>query len=226
MPNFLEDRYIAWPYEGAISCYETTHETWNNVTNATASLNMTFALSPDTMKRTNATTDMYNFPATPADRLNRIGAFRRTTKVEGINWYERLYTYAFSWAMHYVIPLVFLVVLNFRVIRVLFATRNSRQDLIGFGTPSVSNQEAYRPAILNVVTVVTVFVVCQGVAWSLDICRNKRATANTLTNTFISLNCSCNFFTYFVYLKQFRQGLAQMDCCKRTRGTTANRVVV
>ena len=124
VPSFLEDRYIACPYEGAISCYETTHKTWNNVTKATASLNMTYFLSPES-KKANTTTDMYLYNI-PADRLlssandteARTEAVTLATELEDrrINWYELLHTYAFSWALQYVIPIVCLVVLNYRLI--------------------------------------------------------------------------------------------------------------
>lgn len=137
--------------------------------------------------------------------------------------YQIVYSNAFYFVVMFLIPLVLLVLLNYKLILALRRTKKKRAQLIS----SVdANSRSEDDITLVLIVVVLVFVVCQtpalvtqGLVSFVDIqeriCPKIVFYYERLSDLMVVANSSMNFIIYFLCSKKFRQILIMLVCKKK-----------
>ena len=134
--------------------------------------------------------------------------------------YQQIYSEVMYYIFSFALPLLLLIVLNFRLTAAYRAVERRRQRLRG---ASSRNQQDDTNITLVMIVVVAVFVVCQGpgrlaqIIWQYHYgsCRTIPFFIMELSIILEVLNSSVNFLIYFVIRAQFRTHLATA-LCKQT----------
>ena len=158
-------------------------------------------------------------------------------------WYNYVYYISLSWLVFYIIPIISLVVLNILLIHHIRRAQRRRAELavayVSRGRCSnsnnVGNNTGNRAArgtsrdnlslTVNIVAMVTVFIICQTPDFVLTLISYRGFTTNAhllkvlrgLCYCLLALNSSVNFLIYCLFYRRFRAIVTRMICLRPLR---------
>ena len=157
------------------------------------------------------------------------GTSREWTVLGDNELYKYIYLTSLTWLVAYIAPLGALAVLNVMLIRGLQKARNTHARLTG-QSRLPQNKESLSQT-LNIIVVVTVFLVCQApdfiqiVLLQVPTVEDKTRIMNitsSLAFCFLAINCSANFGIYCVCYKKFRTIADGMLVCRKKKSEMKN----
>ncbi len=186
----------------------------------------------------------YSIPRTPVEVMNDstgmmpplhppnyTGSSGMESPEQTIGLYQLLYVNIFNIILQYLIPIPCLFIINIHFLRGLSRFHRRRKRLTQNHRDSNSWNETC--VILNITVILTIFLLCQTSALSLEIYRYcaiymdpsfNNSVANSLLYTFsmlfMALNSATNFWIYLAFLKDFQQALGRLISCAGCRGLT------
>ena len=171
-----------------------------------------------------------------APRLFEIelsGVAYRTTALTRDKTYTIVYRIVLFSVFTYVVPVILMTILNFRLLWTLHKANEFRSLMRVTSQHSDSSVPATQPSVTIVVLlVVLVCIVCNSTAfvshllWSLEVCfahlihlNIKRRYLSNISNAMVCLNSAVNFFIYCLCSRNFRQQLVHVfgfrgSCCR------------
>ena len=168
-----------------------------------------FTVGPVTIEGPNCTKIVRNYADRTALGRNKI--------------YNIVYHNVMYFLVMYIIPLITLIMLNYKLIKALQEAKRKRQQLIS-GSDSHSRSEDDITLVL--IVVVLVFIICQSPALITQVLESTLARPATFcpnfyfyyargSDTLVVLNSSMNFIIYIFCSRKFRQIFILLVCKKK-----------
>ena len=147
--------------------------------------------------------------------------------------YRYVYYIALTWLFVYIVPIVSLFVLNILLIKAVKASKVRHAQLTK--TRMGPEEKDNLSATLNIVAVVTVFLICQTPDFiqifigfpAFSINKKTMMTSLSVSLAFLAFNASINFIIYCLFYKKFRRIVKSLMCAElvsRSTGTASTDV--
>lgn len=132
-------------------------------------------------------------------------------------WYRIIYYIGLTWLLVYMIPLVLLIGLN---VRLMIAIRKARKLHAALTGNQKQSEKDNLAVTLNIVAVVTIFIVCQLPDFvlvvitypDLNIDKANLAYYGSVCSVLLALNSSVNFAIYCLFYPKFRRIMIHVLC--------------
>ena len=154
-------------------------------------------------------------------------------------WYNYVYYISLSWLVFYIVPIISLVVLNIILIRQIRRAQRKRIELAAAHVARTSASNRCAPGgrlgrstsrdnislTINIVAMVTVFIICQTPDFVLTLLSYRGLAADVLVlkvlrglcYCLLALNSSVNFLIYCLFYRRFRVIVGRMVCWRPLR---------
>lgn len=135
-------------------------------------------------------------------------------------YYRTVYHIGLTLTLLFVIPLPTLIVMNVRLVRAISEARSRQAELTGSKTEQHEQHEKQLGVTINLVVLVTVFVICETPDFVASIVKlaifGLRPLALdyllAIKELLLVFNASINFFIYICFYRKFRRLLRAMLC--------------
>lgn len=160
--------------------------------------------------------------------MNNTDEVCHVTKLRDHVVYHQVYMIGCHWLVLYILPLGLLIFLNIRLIRQIRRAKATQQSLAPVrrcqrtGGQGIDKEST--SVTLNVIAIVTVFMVCQTPDFLLNVLSypglnlwsyKTHTEIRSVVYIFLALNSSVNFIIYYLFHRSVRKNVIIMCCSKK-----------